>query len=105
PCLTRYPYTTLFRSGSEIVKVARPTRRLFDLHGPIWLDLHPHKRNKGVGNLSLVEAPGSQRKGEVVTAVACTGRLVTDAVQLVAAQGTVRVTFFVGVAGDRHHRI
>src|SRR5919106_3068810 len=36
----------------EIVEVARAAGRLFDLHRPVRLDLHPHKRNKGIGNLS-----------------------------------------------------
>src|SRR4029453_6563586 len=47
----------------------------------------------------------SQRHGEVVTAVACTGHPVADTVQLLAAHRAVGVAFFVGVADDGHHRI
>src|SRR5213593_2707590 len=52
--------------GPQIVEVARTTCRLFDLHGTVRPDLHPHERNKGVGNLSLVKAVWSQRHGEVI---------------------------------------
>jgi hypothetical protein len=91
--------------GPQIVEVARTTCRLSDLHGPVRPDLHPHERNKGVGNLSLVEAVWSQRHGEVITAVTRTGHPVTDTVQLLAAHGAVGVAFIIGVADDGHHRI
>ena len=78
---------------SEIVEVAGAAGRLFDFHRSITLDLHPHERDEGVGNLSPVEPVGSERHGEVVAAVARPGDAVADAVQLLAAHGAVGVAF------------
>src|SRR5262245_63365569 len=73
--------------GPEVVEIACTGCRFFDLHRTVRFDLHPHEWNEGVGNLSRVETVGSQRHGEVVTAVTRAAYSVTDAVQLFAAHG------------------
>src|SRR5215510_4747460 len=91
--------------GPEVVEIACTTCRFFDLHGTVRFDLHSHERNEGIGNMSRVETVGSQRHGEVVTAVTRAGYSVADTVQLLAAHGAIGIAFFIGVTGDGHHWI
>src|SRR5215813_15596110 len=53
----------------QIVVVAWHAGRLPYLHGPVLVDLDVHERNEGIGNVSIIETPGTERHGEVTATI------------------------------------
>src|SRR5262252_9448190 len=88
----------------EIVVVARHAGGLPDLHGPVLVHLDVHEGDEGIRNVPIIEAPGTERHGEVTPAIRGVRDSVTDAIDLLAAHRPIRVAQRIGVVGDRHHR-
>src|ERR1700741_3427602 len=87
----------------QIIKVAWHAGRLPYLHRPVAVHLDVHERNEGIGNVSIIETPRTECHGEVAAAIRGVRDSVTDAIDLLAAHGPVRIAQRVGVVRDRHH--